>query len=425
MPDVLPIIIVIISLSGLVGGVTLLKKAGKIGPEMARKAVHMVMGVICMTFPWVFSSPLPVQILGVVSALGIFVLKSTSLKDKLGAALFSVERVSGGEILFPLAVAWLFTLAYETPVLYIIPLLLLTFGDAFGALVGTRYGKRHYQTLSGKKSIEGSFTFFVISFLCTFLPLFFFYEFTWIYLLLISLVVSLIATLLEGGASHGMDNMFIPMASFLVLDYYLAQSEMDLLFRLLALGGLMGVLIGTRHMHTFDGAGGIGCILFGFGAFTMGGVLCLLSACVLFSRHLYVSHKFQLKGSVLHTLAVIFWVGVVPTLWLTLGRIGQITYEGAQQGAILSLASIGLMVSVGTIVYMKLSSKHFIKSVMLYFGIAFPLYCARGLQSAHLVAFAFALLAGVMIYFIRCRASGHTYWSSIASLAFAQSLLSV
>ena len=423
MLDLMVALVVIVCLSGAVVGSNFLKERNLIGREASRKVVHLLMGLICMSFPWVFSSVLPVQVLGVVVAGGIVLLKRSEARESFGSALFSVKRVSVGVLLFPLAVAWLFTLAFERPILYVIPLLLLTFGDAFGALVGTRYGKRHYQTLSGMKSIEGSVTFFVISLISTFLPLYLTIDYSWTHLLLVSVAVSLIATLLEGGASHGMDNLFIPIATFLILDYYLERTEDELVLRLVILVVLGTLLIGTRRIHTFDGAGVIGCILFGFGAYTLGGLACLLSTFILFFRYLYVSYKFQLNGSILHTLFVIFYVAVVPLSWLTLGRTGAIAYESAQQGAILSLASIGLMTSVGTVVFMELSLKHLLKPVLLYVGIALPLYLFQGFHFSYLVPFAFSLLSGVVVFFIRKNTSGSGYWASIALLALTQSII--
>ena len=44
-------------------------KTGKISGELARKIVHVGMGVICMSFPWLFQSVLAVQLLAAFLSL--------------------------------------------------------------------------------------------------------------------------------------------------------------------------------------------------------------------------------------------------------------------------------------------------------------------------------------------------------------------
>jgi phytol kinase len=72
------------------------------------------------------------------------------------------ERRSLGEVYFPAAVAVLFCLSHQTPLLFCIPILMLTLADAVAALIGVRYGRLRYQTLEGQKSAEGSITFFTL-----------------------------------------------------------------------------------------------------------------------------------------------------------------------------------------------------------------------------------------------------------------------
>jgi len=123
---------------------------GKISGELARKSVHVGMGIICMTFPWLFDSVLAVQILAAIAIATLLLVRVTQLKKSLGAALFSVKRISIGELLFPLAVAWLFTMASGQPTLYCISLLLLTLADTASALAGSKIGKNTYQTTDWK-----------------------------------------------------------------------------------------------------------------------------------------------------------------------------------------------------------------------------------------------------------------------------------
>ena len=118
-------------------------KTGKISGELARKIVHVGMGLICMSFPWLFQSVLAVQLLAAFAIITLFAIRVTKLRRTLGTALFSVERLSIGELLFPLAVAWLFTLGWEQPILYcIFPAIGVTHFAKVGMVLDFRFHLR-------------------------------------------------------------------------------------------------------------------------------------------------------------------------------------------------------------------------------------------------------------------------------------------
>ncbi|MFO1448417.1 MAG: hypothetical protein U1F61_09700 [Opitutaceae bacterium] len=52
-----------------------------------------------------------------------------------------------------------------------IPVALLTFADAAGAMIGTRWGRHKFATLEGTKSVEGSIAVGVTGMLATMVPL--------------------------------------------------------------------------------------------------------------------------------------------------------------------------------------------------------------------------------------------------------------
>ena len=291
MNDLIAFLTILSSLGLLVVLVSFAQKRLHFSAEFSRKIIHIFMGAICMSFPWIFQHVISVQILGIAAAIALALLRSKKLKIKIASALFSVERSSIGELLFPLSVVWLFTIAHQSPILYLISLLLLTFADAFSALVGTKYGQLHYKTLSGNKTLEGSLTFFCVAFFCCFIPLFLSTEYSLIQILLISLTVSLISTFLEGIASHGLDNLLIPIATYLALDYYLSQSYLDLWSRIIALLVLSALLIISRRNTTLDGSGLMGGILFTFAAFSIGSFPCLISVFFLFARHVLITRR--------------------------------------------------------------------------------------------------------------------------------------
>ncbi|MCP5534996.1 MAG: hypothetical protein H7A51_02045 [Akkermansiaceae bacterium] len=346
-----PAISILITLACL-GGIILLSslgvKSGKLSGEMARKAVHVGMGLLCLCFPWLFDSILAVQVMAGIAILTLLVVRLTKLRRSLGPALFSVERLSIGELLFPLAVAWLFTIGWDKPILYAIALLLLTLADTAGALAGTRYGKKMYQTTAATKSLEGSLAFFVTAFLCIALPLYFFADLSIGLILFLSLTISLFTMAVEGASGHGLDNLLIPLGAYLLLDYYIGLEDHVIFLRSVVLMALLGLLLATHRKHTFDGGAILTAMLFGFSAFTLGGVPCLLAALMLFARHIMAQHRMPAEYVVTHSIDVIIVIAIPSLFWLTLGRGEIIDYPVAQFGFICTLSLVIYMLHTGT-----------------------------------------------------------------------------
>ena len=98
MNPFLGIAIILCTLGALMLGVKLLQ-AGGIDPELARKLVHMGMGIACLPFPWLFSAPWPVWILAGMAAVALAALRTVPvLRRELGGVLHGVQRASFGEV---------------------------------------------------------------------------------------------------------------------------------------------------------------------------------------------------------------------------------------------------------------------------------------------------------------------------------------
>lgn len=353
MHPAISILITLICLGIIIALAAWGRHSGKLSGEIARKSVHVGMGLICLSFPWLFDSVLAVQLLAGFAIITLLTVRVSKLRKSVGSALFSVERISIGELLFPLAVAWLFTLSWDKPLLYVISLLLLTLADTAGALAGSRFGKKIYQTTAATKSLEGSIAFFLTAFLCIALPLHFLSNLSLTLILFLSLTVSLFTMAVEGASGHGLDNLLIPLGSFLLLDYYIDLSNHLILTRSIVLLVLLAVLLTTHRKHTFDGGALLTAMLFGFAAFTLGGFPCLLAALILFARHLVTQHTMPKQYVVTHSIDTIIAIAIPSLLWLTLGRGEVIEYHTAQLGFICTLSLIISMLHTGTQKHMQ------------------------------------------------------------------------
>ncbi|WP_054696225.1 diacylglycerol/polyprenol kinase family protein [Geotalea toluenoxydans] len=168
----LGILLVTVVLGAVMAGLKLISARCNLHPESSRKSVHILMGLVTLSFPWLFKESWPVLLLAGIAVAALMGTRLIGpLREQFGGVLHGVARSSRGELYFPLAVAALFLLSESSPLLYVIPLLTLTLADAVAALVGVRYGQHRYATSEGTKSAEGSLAFFAVAFLSAHLPL--------------------------------------------------------------------------------------------------------------------------------------------------------------------------------------------------------------------------------------------------------------
>jgi dolichol kinase len=93
----------------------------------------------------------------------------------------------------------------------------MAYGDASAALIGEKYGKRSYHVFA-RKSLEGSITMFIVSFLSLAGSLVFFsflYPIPLFRSILAALAVALVAVLAETLSPLGLDNLTVPILSAL------------------------------------------------------------------------------------------------------------------------------------------------------------------------------------------------------------------
>ncbi len=208
---------------------TLIAKRGWVTPEQSRKIIHVALGGYSLTFPWIFTHVWEV-LATVTLALGVFTLARGVFRSRLGEGLHSVERQSYGEVLFAVSVALLFSLQeghYITvsqhgstpwgPLLYVLPLAMLTVCDAASALVGAEYGRKTFTVETGRKSWEGVIVFVLTGWLVSMIAYLVFTDVGRSEVILVSFIAAAFGTLLEAASWRGMDNLFIPLGLYIVL----------------------------------------------------------------------------------------------------------------------------------------------------------------------------------------------------------------
>ena len=184
-------------------------------PEVLRKGLHISMGLTTLSFPWLFDTPWPVVLVAGGSAVVFLVFRTQFvLFRRLANAMRGIKRVSVGEYCFVAATCIVFVLAADDPVLYCIPMLLLTLADSAAALVGTTWGRHRYLTMGDYKTLEGSGAFFVVAFACIAVPLAWFTPASNPESMAVAALIAFAVTVLEAAVGGGFDNLLIPLGAF-------------------------------------------------------------------------------------------------------------------------------------------------------------------------------------------------------------------
>jgi len=286
-----------------------LQRNGRLQPELARKLFHIGGGLIGLALPWLTPQPVEVILLTCISVASLYALaRGRQLQEYAGKVLSSVGRQSLGDICFPISVCVLFLVARQDPPLYYIPLLILTFGDAVAALIGVRYGLKRYLSTDGHKSVEGSASFFITAFFCAHVWLLLGTNTGRLESLLIAAILGLLVMMLEAVSWNGLDNLFIPLASFLLLRVFLRLSAFDLALRLAATGLLSVFVLVRRGRTTLNPSGLFGAIFVGYVLWIGGDLRWVLMPALLLISYRRLSPDSEWDYTPVHDIHVVLCV---------------------------------------------------------------------------------------------------------------------
>ena len=261
----------------------------RVNPEVVRKLLHLGMGVVVLSFPWVFTDVWPVCLLSGFATVGLIAIKMVpALRQYVGGAIHGVKRGGFGEVYYATSVGIVFALSGGQWLLFFVPMLMLTVADAVAALIGLRYGTLRYHTADGEKSAEGSIAFFTVAFFSAHVPLLLGTEIGRAETLLIALILALLVSLFESIAWGGLDNLFVPIGGFALLLLYQDMAIQPLVWRLVATAALVVFAMLWRQRTTLDDSALMASALYGYAAWMLGGWLWLIPPLGLFLLHVTI-----------------------------------------------------------------------------------------------------------------------------------------
>ncbi len=171
--------------------------------EFSRKFVHITVGSFVAFWPY-FLDANQIKLL----SLAFLIVVGVSKRLDFFQAVHSIQRPTLGEFWFALVVG---LLAFDSghPHVYTAALLVMSLADGLAAVIGLRYGKRYHYTIFGSyKTLAGTLTFFVTSYVILAVYSTITFNLTFSPLILL---ITLTATFLENIAIRGLDNLVVPL----------------------------------------------------------------------------------------------------------------------------------------------------------------------------------------------------------------------
>jgi dolichol kinase len=243
------------------------RRLGTPKPEWTRKLIHVAGGIVCLLLPFVVSSPWIVLFM----ALGLTGLFTLAAHAGFLKSLHGVARSSRGAEYYPVAIFLVFLLAGDQKWLFVAAVMVLAVGDAFAALIGSRYGVIRYEVEGSDKSLEGSLVFLVVAFLAVHFPTLLMTDLPRPTSVLAAVLVATLVTGVEAISRRGTDNLFVPLAVVIILSKITRQPVAEIVFQNLSLLGIgLATVLLVRRFPFFNVGSTITFILYAYATWSLG-----------------------------------------------------------------------------------------------------------------------------------------------------------
>ena len=274
--------IFLFSILGIVGISGVLLKKFKVSENTTRRIVHISVGLMVSTSPFLFQNFYPAIVLAVI----FITLNWLALIKEKAQGMHSTERKSFGTVYFPVSFLILVLLYWNSNItILILGMLLMTISDPIASFVGeSRLGGKTFFPWKDKKSIGGTSAVFISNFLLIviLLPILSTTNFETIDLLLIALIVGIVGTISEIISKEGTDNLTLPLFSALILDLSLKSNLTEKYLILSWISLTMLFAFSAYKAKSLSVSGTFGAILMGSIIFTIGGLQWVLPMLIFF-----------------------------------------------------------------------------------------------------------------------------------------------
>ena len=200
------------------GLLSMIRSSHKIGQELKRKSFHVGFGLVALSFPVIWTESWMV-VTGFALALGwMFAVRALPrLQKYFGSVLHDCDRKSLGEFYYAVSVAGLIIVTSDSPLLYVIPILILSLADAAAAIFGRLIPSQALTGCLRGKSVAGCTAFFVVAAAICVATLAFYTALPVWQITVCALVVATATCLAEAVCRRGLDNLVVPFVAWAVL----------------------------------------------------------------------------------------------------------------------------------------------------------------------------------------------------------------
>lgn len=203
----------------------LLRRFVRIPTEVFRKLLHIIL--LCSLFVWLFAfRTWWIASLAAMIFIAI-VFPLLSLAEKLNCYSELLTERKSGEIKRSLVLVFSMFAVLNSICwgwlgekwLVLTCICAWGFGDAAAALIGKKYGKHYLEgkLIEGRKSVEGTFAMFTVSFISVFIVLLIYANAAWYISLIIAALTAAVNSAVELYTRNGMDTITCPFAAAAVI----------------------------------------------------------------------------------------------------------------------------------------------------------------------------------------------------------------
>lgn len=225
MNNWLAVIVSFLYVFAVLGIAEALRRAFRLPVEFTRKVVHVGVGM----WAWGTAALFTDKWFAIIPPVAFVALNYLSYRRALFTAMETGDKSNLGTVYFPIAFAAIILLFFDVSKPFMVAALMpMTWGDAFAAIIGKRYGRRHYALLDARsqRSVEGSLAMFACSFLSVAVTLLVFGAPLGV-AAAFAMVMALLATIAEAVSPAGLDNLVVPASSALVYPLFVTLLQIS------------------------------------------------------------------------------------------------------------------------------------------------------------------------------------------------------
>lgn len=186
-------------------------------PQKSRKILHILTGNVVLILPLFQTKEVMTLLAAGPFLVFTFLMSDHSPVDLVGS---KVSQIGHGMGLVYYSLSWVI-LAYaffNQKIIIAIGMLATAYGDGMASLIGSEFGGRKFNIGGGEKSLEGSLSMFVFTFISVTIIIAYYAFMTGsvalqMGLITTILIISIISTLVEATTPKGLDNLTVPLTA--------------------------------------------------------------------------------------------------------------------------------------------------------------------------------------------------------------------